>query len=78
MRPPPPSTALSPCVLPTQYSVSWPHGGGPPKVQVAPPANVRHHPAQPSLPASHPAGAGAPGGGAGGINCCVGATGSLI
>eukprot|EP00959_Pyramimonas_sp_CCMP1952_P311445 6517949-Pyramimonas_sp.AAC.1 len=25
MRPPPPSTALAPCVSATQYRVSWPH-----------------------------------------------------
>eukprot|EP00959_Pyramimonas_sp_CCMP1952_P243327 5086085-Pyramimonas_sp.AAC.1 len=52
MPPPPPSAARAPCVSPTQYSASWP--GAPRKVPVAPPACVRHHPAQPLLPAYHP------------------------
>eukprot|EP00959_Pyramimonas_sp_CCMP1952_P102820 2150293-Pyramimonas_sp.AAC.1 len=43
MRQPPPSTALAPCVFPTQYSVP-----------VASPACVRHRPAQPLLPSFHP------------------------
>eukprot|EP00959_Pyramimonas_sp_CCMP1952_P415730 8710866-Pyramimonas_sp.AAC.1 len=30
MRPPPPSTALAPCISPTQDSTSWPHKGAPP------------------------------------------------
>eukprot|EP00959_Pyramimonas_sp_CCMP1952_P417325 8743601-Pyramimonas_sp.AAC.1 len=39
-----------PCASPTQCKASRPHKRVPPNVPVAPPACVRHHPAQPLLP----------------------------
>eukprot|EP00959_Pyramimonas_sp_CCMP1952_P453647 9468564-Pyramimonas_sp.AAC.1 len=53
MRPPPPSTAIAPCVSPTHYTAPWPHRELH-RRSLAPPACVRHHPVQPLLRSFHP------------------------